>query len=321
MHSIVDIIVPIYNRAHCIAGLIDQLKMQSFQDFRVIFVDDGSTDHSYEVLQDFLRDAPFAYCLIQKENGGAASARNAGLRAASARWIAFVDSDDQIKPHYLEYMVRAVTEAGADLGVCHYQTIVEGQHSEVCPEEPFAFQGISPAECMRMYCTNWLGVYCLLISSELVRSKNLYFDENCFYCEDAPYIADVIEASTKVAHVDQQLYLYYTHQGSLSRSPKTSKFISGIESYRRMEKSIAGRSSEAARVFDEMGSVRYYIAVLRKAAVQMAYKDFVELSEVVDFQQYRDKIRNLTLSQRIASLLFCFSKTVFYYSIRMMFRD
>ena len=95
MQKLVDVVIPMYNRAHCITGLIEELKSQTMQDFCAIFVDDGSTDNSYQLLEAALKDVPFAYKLIKKENGGAASARNAGLRASTGTWIAFVDSDDR----------------------------------------------------------------------------------------------------------------------------------------------------------------------------------------------------------------------------------
>ena len=321
MPHLVDIVIPMYNRAHCVDDLIQELQNQTMQDFCAIIVDDGSTDGTFEVLQQRLKDAPFAYKLIKKENGGAASARNAALRAVTSEWVAFIDSDDRVKPHYLEYLVRAVTEAGADLGVCHYQSIVVEQNTPVCPDEAFSYQVMTPAECMRMYCTQWLGVYCLLIRGDLVHGKNLYFDESCNYCEDAPYIADVIEASSKVAHVNQQLYLYYTYEGSLSRSPQVSKFISGIDSFRRMEVEMACRNTEAARVFEEMGKARYYVAVCRKAAVQMSYEDFCKLVSYVDFRQYKDKLHNLIRSQRMAGAVLLVSKRAFYHAIRLLFRD
>ena len=321
MQKLVDIVIPMYNRAHCISGLIEELKNQTMQDFCAIFVDDGSTDNTYQQLEKALKDVPFAYKLIKKENGGAGSARNAGLRAATGSWVAFVDSDDRMKPHYLEYLVRAVTESGADLGVCYYQAIVVGQKNTICADEPFSYQALTPAECMRLYFTKWLGVPCLLVSSKLVREKNLYMDEKCTYSEDGPYVADVIEASTKVAYVDQMLYLYYTYQGSLSRSPKVEKFASGIEAFRRMEESMALRGTEAARVFEQMGKARYYVAVCRKGAVQMSYKDFCKLAEIVNFRQYRHQLFNLGRAQRLAGRVLLISKLLFYYAVRLLFRD
>lgn len=321
MGKLVDIVIPIYNRAHCIDGLIQQLQNQTMQDFCAIFVDDGSTDDSYAVLQKSLEAAPFSYQLIRRENGGAAAARNTALHVSAGKWIAFVDSDDSMNPRYLEYLVRAVTESHADLGVCRYQMVLEDQDVPVCADAPFDYIEMSPADCMRMYCTQWLGVYCLLISGELVRKKGLYFDEACIYCEDAPYIADVIEAASKVAYVDQSLYLYHTYAGSLSRSPELHKFLSGVESFRRMEASFARRDSEAAKVFQQMGSARYYIAVCRKAAVQLSYQDFSALADVVDYHQYRGKLSTLRRSQRIAAKVLLLSRSVFYYGIRCLFRD
>ena len=321
MQKLVDVVIPMYNRAHCITGLIEELKSQTMQDFCAIFVDDGSTDNSYQLLEAALKDVPFAYKLIKKENGGAASARNAGLRASTGTWIAFVDSDDRMKPHYLEYLVRAVVETDADLGVCYYQAIVEGKNTTICDDEPFSCQVLTPAECMRLYFTKWLGVPCLLVSGKLIREKNLYMDEQCSYCEDGPYVANVIESSTKVAYVDQQLYLYYTYQGSLSRSPSVEKFISGIEAFRRLERYMASRDSEAAKLFGEMGKVRYYVAVCRKAAVQMSYDEFFKLERIVNFKQYADKLHHLGFAQKLAGYALCISKPLFYYTIKFLFRD
>ena len=98
MHHQIDIIVPIYNRSAYIPNLISQLEKQTFRDFRVIFVDDGSRDDSYEVLRRCLKDAGFDHLLIRQENGGAAAARNTGLRAVEADWIGFMDSDDCAVP-------------------------------------------------------------------------------------------------------------------------------------------------------------------------------------------------------------------------------
>ena len=99
MRTKIDVIIPVYNRAYCLVKMVEELNQQTFSDFCAIFVDDGSTDNSLEVLRTVLPEqAHFAYRIITKENGGAASARNAGLRASTAPWIGFVDSDDGIHP-------------------------------------------------------------------------------------------------------------------------------------------------------------------------------------------------------------------------------
>lgn len=321
MHHQIDIIVPVYNRESCIPNLIGQLEQQTFRDFRVIFVDDGSRDRSYEVLTQRLQTASFAHKVIRRENGGAAAARNTGLRAAEAQWIGFMDSDDCVQPEYLEYLHRSATLSGGDLAICGYQMIPEGTTPPEMPGEELSYRVITPGEAMHHYCDGWLGVYCLLIKRQMQQEKALFFDESCSYCEDAPFITEVIEAASKVALIDRNLYFYCVNQGSLSRSPKLDKFLSGIRGFEKMEQKMLKSGTDAAGVFNRMGSARYYIATLRKAAVQMSYGDFSSLADRINYRRYRSQIRYLPRSARLASAMLLISKPGFYYGIRMLFND
>lgn len=317
----IDIIVPIYNRSAYIPDLIRELEKQTFRDFRAVFVDDGSRDDSYEVLCRCLADAGFDYSLIRQENGGAAAARNTGLRAVEAEWIGFMDSDDRVVPEYLSYLHRAATETAADLAICGYRMIPEGMPLPDTAAVPLNYRAITPAQAMQHYCTGWLGVYCLLFKREMQQEKALFFDESCRYCEDAPFITEVIEAAANVALIDEDLYYYCTNQGSLSRSPELNKFLSGIQGFETMENKMLRSNTDAAAVFNRMGSARYYIATLRKAAVQMSYQDFSALAKRIDFRRYRRQIAHLPGTAKLASYLLLISRIGFYYGIRILFRD
>ena len=97
----VSVIIPSFNRAHCIAGSVESVLAQTFQDLEVIVVDDGSTDDTQEVLARFGNRVR----VIRQENGGVSAARNAGIRAARADWIAFQDSDDTWRPEKLQTQI------------------------------------------------------------------------------------------------------------------------------------------------------------------------------------------------------------------------
>ena len=322
MSYAIDVIVPVYNRANYIENLIQELDKQTFRDFRVIFVDDGSTDGSCAVINKLLPKASFPYMLIQKENGGAGSARNAGMQAADAKWISFVDSDDGLHPEFLEYLYTAGTETEADLAFCNLQMIPEGSSQAPSPVGPLAYEEVSPGEGMRIYCTRWVGPVCLLINREFQQVNKLFFDEDCIYCEDAPFIMTVIAATKKVAYLPHELYIYYTHPGSLSRSPSGEKYVSGIEAFQKVEASIGAADTEAAKVFREMGSIRYYIATLRRSAVQLNYKSFLALVKMVDLPRYKKNVQYLQQrTQRLACRLLLFSKPLFYLAVRLIFKD
>lgn len=111
----VSIIIPVYNASQHILQCLESVKSQSFTDYEVILVDDGSKDDSAQIITRFIGAHTLSnYRLLQKENGGVSSARNAGIRAAQGQWIAFVDSDDWIDPDYLTLMVSAIRENEAD---------------------------------------------------------------------------------------------------------------------------------------------------------------------------------------------------------------
>lgn len=109
----VSIVIPAYNAAWCIERAVDSVLAQTFRDFELIVVDDGSTDDTAEVLAVYRG----ALRVVTQPNGGMSSARNAGIRAATGRYIAFLDADDRWLPDKLALQVE-VLEARPDLAFC-----------------------------------------------------------------------------------------------------------------------------------------------------------------------------------------------------------
>ena len=140
----ISIIVPVYQVEKYLNECIDSILAQTFTDFELILVDDGSPDNC-PALCDAAAKRDSRVRVIHKQNGGVSTARNAGLDAAQGNWIAFVDSDDTVEPEYLEKMHKAVLETGADFAICSSQCIDEtgktlagGEHrllNEFLPQE------------------------------------------------------------------------------------------------------------------------------------------------------------------------------------------
>src|SRR5271165_4480269 len=102
----VSVIIPTFNRASTIGKAIASVVSQTFQDFELIVIDDGSTDETADVLLSFANTIR----LIRQENRGVSAARNAGIRAARGRWIAFLDSDDEWHRDKLALQVACLDE-------------------------------------------------------------------------------------------------------------------------------------------------------------------------------------------------------------------
>lgn len=115
----VSLIIPVFNVEQYLSKCLDSVAAQTMKNFQVILVDDGSTDHSLEILQAFAGRFPNVQ-LIHQENKGVSNARNTGLEAATGEFVAFVDSDDYISPLYLERMYETAKKHQADMVCCSY---------------------------------------------------------------------------------------------------------------------------------------------------------------------------------------------------------
>ena len=99
---LISVIVPVYKVEKYLPACLDSLLAQTYQNFELLLVDDGSPDKCWEILQQYAaQDA--RVCIFRKENGGVSSARNFGLEQARGEYICFVDSDDLVLPQYLEW--------------------------------------------------------------------------------------------------------------------------------------------------------------------------------------------------------------------------
>ncbi|MBE0534886.1 MAG: glycosyltransferase family 2 protein [Phycisphaerae bacterium] len=113
----VDIVIPLYNKARCIGRAIRSILNQTVSDWRLIVVDDGSTDGGGEIVQTF-DDGRIE--MIRQENAGPGAARNAGIARATSKYIAFLDADDEWLPFYLENSLQAIESHNVGLVACMF---------------------------------------------------------------------------------------------------------------------------------------------------------------------------------------------------------
>ena len=117
----ISIIVPVYNSSNFLSNCIDSILSQSYADFELIIVDDGSKDLSPHICDQYAASDE-RVVVIHKENSGVSATRNVGLDIAKGEWICFVDSDDRLRPHFLEELI-ANEENGIDLIVGGFHEI------------------------------------------------------------------------------------------------------------------------------------------------------------------------------------------------------
>ena len=120
----ISVIVPVYNVQDYLSECVQSILNQTFSDFELLLIDDGSTDHSGEIA-DQLEDLDPRIQVYHKKNGGLSDARNYGLERAQGEYLAFIDSDDYVAANYLETLINLIVEYSADASCLIIQMVTQ----------------------------------------------------------------------------------------------------------------------------------------------------------------------------------------------------
>lgn len=135
---VVSVILPTFNRAHCIKRAIESIYDQTFKSIELIIIDDCSNDNTVEVVEAYIRNAPIkSRCFRLNENVGPAAARNAGIAIATGKYITFIDSDSAYRRNKVQVQVEILDESPLDVGACfcRFENIKDGCSSIVPKDE------------------------------------------------------------------------------------------------------------------------------------------------------------------------------------------
>ena len=208
----ISVIIPVYNVDRFLRRCLNTLVHQTYRDFEIIAVNDGSPDHCPEILHEFEQQYDFI-TVIDQENQGMSKARNAGMKIARGEYLCFVDSDDYVSPRYLEELHWAITSNKADIACCYYYYhFVE---SDLLYKYPFRCEGVfSKGEAMKKLLRDtqiqslvWNKIYKRSIFTE----NNITFPTMAF--EDMAVANKIFAHADKVVVINKALY-YYSQQGN-----------------------------------------------------------------------------------------------------------
>lgn len=251
----VSIIVPVYNAEGFISRGIDSILAQSFKDFELILVDDGSTDGCGAICDDYAaRD--YQVKVIHQQNAGVSSARNAGLKAASGDWLTFVDSDDLVTDCFLESLVNAVSRnQNIDLAYCGYGIVesaisLKTYRSTIYIGDDQIHDVLSQTNLLYR-CSPWAKLF----RRSIIVDHALCFDTNLSISEDRLFLYHYLVHVRGIATTSTIGYLY----GSFSpTSLKHKRVPSEMLAYR--QQSITGAANDVVLRFKLGKGDAYLIA-------------------------------------------------------------
>ncbi len=230
----IDVIVPVYNVERYLRKCLDSILAQTFRDFQLILVDDGSTDGSGAICGEYAaKDGRVQ--VLRMEHQGVSAARNRGLEESVSERIAFIDSDDRVAPDYLETLYRCMEDYQADLVISCGVTVLESREAGKTRPRPQTAELVSKAEAYRrvFISENGLSVapWGKLYHRSAFRSVRYPVGE---IFEDARVIDQIIENCGRIVCTSYAGYFYLRRRGSITHSRITPDYMAGIRNVRRL---------------------------------------------------------------------------------------
>ena len=243
---LISIVIPIYNAEKYLEECLNSIKNQTYKNFEVIMVNDGSKDDSETICMNFLRsDSRFRY--LKKENGGVSSARNVGLDNVEGDYITFIDADDWVDENYLDLLITTVKKNHSDIVVSSYKQF---NNIDVFYLRAYSLQEKYLLNFERMNRDDFLTIFPKLMSTnvcfnnavaKLFRKElvnDLRFDTSIKYGEDLDFYFRLYLNVDSISYVDEPTYVYRMHGDSTTSNFNQEHAEQELSIFKQMHEKI-----------------------------------------------------------------------------------
>lgn len=209
----ISVIVPVYKVEKYLDNCVRSILTQTYSDFELILVDDGSPDNCPKICDDYATNDD-RIVVLHKQNGGLSDARNSGLKIAKGSFVTFIDSDDYVANDYLETMMAMQQKYDVDIVIAGIETFLEGENPRINNNDnkEYVYSGIEALENM-LYQNNLDSSACaMLLPIEIAKKYPFPFRK---YHEDEFTTYKYYAAVEKVAVTTKTLYFYLQRKGSI----------------------------------------------------------------------------------------------------------
>lgn len=297
----ISVIIPVYNVEKYLRECLDSVVNQTFKNIEIICVDDGSTDQSLEILQEYKRKDD-RFVILQQRHAGAGAARNHGLKLAEGKYIQFLDSDDYFEPTLLEELYTRAEKFGSDLTVCSSRKVDDnGNITETgSPNFPINIDKVPMEQVFsgqdfkdEIFCLLIPVVWNKLIKKSFLEENRLEFPPLTIY-EDIAFIHSVVVCANRIVAFNKELINYrFNRPGSLV-STRSSHTIEAIKSCMYLGEFLKNRNlmSEYENAYKK--AVINHIRAEISYCNDYEYKEFLKEFKVLlsnDWQKYQSALR------------------------------
>lgn len=232
---LISIIVPAYNCEKTISSCIESLIEQTYKNIEIIVVDDGSTDNTYNIIQNYV-------CMdnriisFRQENRGPGAARNAGMKIAKGQYFAFVDADDIVEAVYIESMIEAADRDNLELVISNVSIygknknktlgnciVINGDKKVKSKVVPLIKEGKLNAPIAKLY------------RLDIQKDNDIYMPTDSDIGEDLQFNLAYIQYVSRMGLLDVNLYTYCTHNSVLTKKYRANEFDIRVKNIKKLE--------------------------------------------------------------------------------------
>jgi glycosyltransferase involved in cell wall biosynthesis len=302
-----SVIVPVYNVAQYLGKCLESLQKQSWKDYEVICINDGSTDDSRSILAEWAQRFP-EMTVIDQENGGLSAARNTGLKAAQGEYVVFVDSDDFVEPSMLSLLAG---ETGPYDVICYSSRRTDNGAYDILVAEQTNGWDYYNRHALEARHVPFVCVWQRCYRRDFLLEKHLFFREGILH-EDNEFTPRVCLKAQKVKTVPDVLYNYRVRSNSIMTNRGLHSKESLILISNQLSKSFIQESNiEKDVIYQSL--TQYY----QMAFIDNTRKEDRHLRPMMDWQCYHQVSRS-KLRHRINYILIRISASLFRLSLRVL---
>lgn len=245
MEDKVSIIVPVYNVKDYLRKCIDSIIEQTYKNIEIILVDDGSTDGSEKILDEY-KEKDERIKVFHKENTGVSSTRNYGIEKATGKYICFSDADDYLMNDYVQYLLSLIKKNDSDVALT--KEMFTTFHPEQIKKDSIELYTNEKTTVEILIYNIPIGVYCKMYKKSFLDENNIRFEEDLFIGEGFNFNTDAFEHANNVTIGHKKIY-FYRRNNPTSATTKFSmrKWDNGLYAIEKINNKMIFNTNEIKR--------------------------------------------------------------------------
>lgn len=323
-----SIIIPVYNAEKYIEYTLNSIKNQTFKDYEVIIVDDGSTDNSNSICKKIIRD-DIRFKLIRTPNGGPARARNIGIKMAKGEYIGFVDADDYIDKDMYEKLIYLADRNKVDIVICGVEYIkqnkVEYKSNLDVPSNCILSKKQIKNDIIKRYYMNkvdgiaplWNKIY----NRQFILRNNLIIDESRIRAEDYWFNMNAFRVANKIYVIKDHLYKYnQSTEMSVMKTYRKNQFHMFVKTREELLKLNNEFMFEIDYDLFDNNFIQETVSFIFDLMKYEKNNKYIKVKKILSNESYHDAIKKCDNVTKPIKLINWFVKKKMYIVVYVLFK-